>query len=215
MRSGALAVMLVIIGASHARQRPSRPPLSKSSEAQIVFMSPVKVTTLGSRGFELVAMNLDRSNRRQLTDNDRQEFLPHFSPDGRRLVYTLFTTGAYGVPDSRSDVGVYDFETGTEINLTNTGADSYPVWSPDGSRIAFLSMRATPGPRLWMMNADGSEAHEIAGPSGSADDLIWGRHCMVKPQLDSLRRRAKYRRLFQSASGQDPSRRQRAHAGYR
>jgi len=31
-----------------------------------------------------------------------------------------------------------------------------------------------PGPRLWIMNADGSQAHEIAGPSGAADDVLWG-----------------------------------------
>jgi Tol biopolymer transport system component len=121
-------------------------------------------------------MNLDGSNRRQLTDNDRQEFLPHFSPDGTRLIYTMFTAGAYGQPDSASDVGLYDFARRAETNLTKTGKDSYPVWSPDGSRIAFLSLRAgdLPGPRLWIMNADGSQPHEIAGPSGAADDKVWG-----------------------------------------
>ena len=139
-------------------------------------MAPVKASSLGLRGFELVTMNLDGSNRRQLTDNDRQEFLPHFSPDGTRLIYTMFTAGAYGQPDSVTDVGLYDFARRTETNLTRTGKDSYPVWSPDGSRIAFLSQRSgdLPGPRLWIMNADGSQPREIGGPSGAADDKVWG-----------------------------------------
>src|SRR5881409_3578629 len=134
-----------------ARHRPSRPPTVGTSDAQIVFMAPVKVSTMGPRGYELVTMNLDGSNRRQLTDNDRQEFLPHFSPDGSRLAYTTFTSGSYGQPGSQTDVAIYDFTSGTEINLTKTGKDSYPVWSPDGSRIAFLSMRSTtsPGQRIW------------------------------------------------------------------
>src|SRR5215470_11632830 len=66
------------------------------SKAQIVFMAPVKVGLLGSRGYELVTMNLDGSDRRQITDNDQQEFLPHFSPDGTRLVYTKFLIGGFG-----------------------------------------------------------------------------------------------------------------------
>ena len=49
-------------------------------------MAPVKASSLGKRGYELVTMNLDGSNRGQITDNDQQEFLPHFSPDGPRLL---------------------------------------------------------------------------------------------------------------------------------
>ncbi len=172
-----LAAFLVLCAstAGAGRQRSANRPVRQPS-AEIVFMAPVKASTLGIRGFELVAMNLDGTIRRQLTDNDRQEFLPHFSPDGTRLVYTMFSTGGYGESGSQSDVGIYDLARGTEANVTNTGKDSYPVWSPDGSRIAFLSMRdkALPGPRLWIMNADGSQAHELAGPSGAADDEVWG-----------------------------------------
>src|SRR5262245_8616241 len=146
-----------------------------ASKAQIVFMAPVKVSSLGNSGYELVTMNLDGSNRRQITDNDQQEFLPHFSPDGTRLVYTKFSSGAFGEPNSPSDVAVYDFATETEANLTGTGRDSYPVWSPNGSRIAFLrGVLSGPGPELWIMNADGSHAHRVATPTGASDDLRWG-----------------------------------------
>src|SRR5207245_3072697 len=113
--------------------------------------------------------------------NQEQEFLPHFSPDGTRLVYTRFTTGGYGVAGAQHRVTAYDFATGTARDLTDTNTDSYPVWSPDGSRIAFLSTRDTgepgpfnPGPALWVMNADRSGAHEIARPAGGNLDLFWG-----------------------------------------
>jgi Tol biopolymer transport system component len=144
----------------------------------MVYMAPVKSATLGVAGYELSTMDLDGSNRRQLTDNDVQEFLPHFSPDATRLVYTKFTSGAYGQPGAASVVAAYDFATEREILLTAAGKDAYPVWSPDGRRIAFLSSRdlapGQSGPALWMMESDGSNTRRISGPSGAPDDRAWG-----------------------------------------
>jgi dipeptidyl aminopeptidase/acylaminoacyl peptidase len=43
------------------------------------------------------------------------------------------------------------------VRLTNEPAnDDAPAWSPDGSRIAFVSDRSGCGPDLYVMNADGS-----------------------------------------------------------
>ena len=141
-------------------------------QPQIVLMSAVKLE-LGPAGYELVTMDLDGSNRRQLTNNSRQEFLPHFSPDGIRLAYTLFTSGGYGEAGSTSDVVVYDLAARRELNLTNTGRDSYPVWSPDGRRIAFLSAGRN-GADLWVMDADGIDRHLIVEAKGPPDDLTFG-----------------------------------------
>lgn len=153
-----------------------------ASTAQIVFMAPTGSQpvpgSVSPGAWELVVMNLDGTGRKQVTSNEEQEFLPHFSPDGTRLLYTRFTSGGYGVEGSRSRVTVYDFATGSTRDLTGTGNDSYPVWSPDGSKIAFLSTRdrapGRGGPALWVMNADGSDAHEIGHPSGENRDQFWG-----------------------------------------
>ena len=152
------------------------------STAQIVFMAPTAAQsfpeTENPRAWELVVMNLDGTGRKQLTRNQEQEFLPHFSPDGTRLLYTRFTSGGYGVPGSQSRATVYDFATESTRDLTNSGTDSYAVWSPDGSKVAFLSTRGNAPVRsrhaLWVMNADGSDAREIGRPSGDNIDAEWG-----------------------------------------
>jgi Tol biopolymer transport system component len=55
-----------------------------------------------------------------------------WSPDGTRL--------AYATASSPSDIYIYDLNTGTTSNLTNSFAeDRYPTWSPDGTRLIFFS----------------------------------------------------------------------------
>lgn len=149
------------------------------SRAQIVFMAPTGAAPVpggaGAADWEIAVMDLDGSGREQLTHNREQEFLPHFSPDGTRLLYTRFTAGGYGTPNSKHRVTIYDFATRTTRDLTTGDIESYPVWSPDGTRIAFLhDLSSGPGPALWIMNADGSGAHEITRPAGGDFDKVFG-----------------------------------------
>lgn len=142
---------------------------------QIVFMLPTN-----GRGFppgpdnvswEIAVMNLDRSGRRQLTHDGRFHFLPHFSPDGSKILYTTYAVGGYGDPNAQPDVFVYDLATGRETQLTHSGNAVQGVWSLDGQRIAYLSYRKS---ALWIMHADGSHPQLVGQPSGALDDLTWG-----------------------------------------
>ena len=66
-----------------------------------------------------------------------------WSPDGRYIAFT--SKRLRGKEDARStnsDIFLYEVETGKEINITenNRGSDRYPVFSPDGTKIAYQSM---------------------------------------------------------------------------
>jgi dipeptidyl aminopeptidase/acylaminoacyl peptidase len=66
-----------------------------------------------------------------------------WSPDSKLIAYT--TKRLYGKSDAvstNSDIYLYDITSGKEINITegNMGYDRYPVFSPDGSMIAYQSM---------------------------------------------------------------------------
>ena len=66
-----------------------------------------------------------------------------WSPDGKYMAYTTKRlNGKEDAVSTNSDIYLYDIETGKEINISegNKGYDRYPVFSPDGSKIAYQSM---------------------------------------------------------------------------
>lgn len=66
-----------------------------------------------------------------------------WSPDGRLIAYTSKKlNGMADAKSTNSDIYLYDTNTSKEINITegNKGYDRYPVFSPDGSKIAYQSM---------------------------------------------------------------------------
>jgi dipeptidyl aminopeptidase/acylaminoacyl peptidase len=66
-----------------------------------------------------------------------------WSPDSRYIAYTSKRlNGLADAKSTNSDIFLYEIATSKEINITegNRGYDKNPVFSPDGSRIAFQSM---------------------------------------------------------------------------
>ena len=57
--------------------------------------------------------------------------------------------------------------------ITHTGDNSDPVWSPDGTRIAFASYHAGAGNDIWIMRADGSRKIRITYGASAQQDPTW------------------------------------------
>lgn len=66
-----------------------------------------------------------------------------WSPDGKYIAYTCKRlTGKDYAKSTNSDIYLYEVATGKEVNITsgNVGYDRCPVFSPDGTKIAYQSM---------------------------------------------------------------------------
>jgi serine/threonine protein kinase len=92
---------------------------------------------------------------------------PRFSPDGTRLAFTVGVT-ASGV-GADADVWVYGLASGTLSRLTFDGR-AFPVWSPDGRRIAYLDPKRS---MILVKSADGAGAEETIAPR-AADAVVVG-----------------------------------------
>lgn len=94
---------------------------------------------------DLFLLTLETQDVFQLTDDLYSNRHPAWSPDGTRIAFTT-DAGDFSHPEhlqfGPSNLALYDLHSQTTSLLTNTAAhDMTPVWSPDGTWLAFLSDR--------------------------------------------------------------------------
>jgi TolB protein len=132
-----------------------------------------RIVFTSSRGgnFDIYSSNPDGSDRVRLTATpDFQEFSPSSSPDGARIVY-------YGRDGNlfddffQYDIYVMNADGTGQTNLTDSLThDEHPVWSPDGTRIAFVRGFFTD---IWIMNPDGTQPVNLTGTPELSEYAPW------------------------------------------
>jgi WD40-like Beta Propeller Repeat/Divergent InlB B-repeat domain len=115
-------------------------------------------------GGGLFTINLDGSNRRQITEG-AADYGAHWSPGGTELVFARV---------SESDRDLYRVHANGVglVRLTTTPGRSEvgPVWSPDGARIAFAGCPNPVGSSdcgIYLINRDGSGETQVGGVAAS------------------------------------------------
>ena len=139
------------------------------AQARIAFMSD------RDGNWEIYVMDADGGNPRRLTNNRHADLSPSWSPDGKRIVFCSDRDGhPHHIPGwFTSEIYMMDADGGNQQKLTNNPSDDRsPSWSPDGTRIAFMSRRDGNN-EIYVMDADGGNQQKLTNnpdPNGHPND---------------------------------------------
>jgi TolB protein len=124
----------------------------------------------GPPGSLLMTMRPDGTDVQVLPGSVPGDFDPDRSPDGSRFVFANFAANSSRISgfNSFADIVVMNADGTGRVRLTDHfGSVSGPVWSPDGSKIAFASDQ-TGQSEVYVMDADGSDIVRLTSTGGSA-----------------------------------------------
>jgi len=118
---------------------------------------------------EIYIMNADGTGQIRVTNHPDQDLEPKFSPDGSSLV---FWSDRDAVSLGQFEIYLLDLASGTVTRLTdislteNTTQNREPVFSPDGTKIAFTSFRDG-NYDIYLMDADGNNVQQLTTDSAT------------------------------------------------
>ena len=116
---------------------------------------------------QIYIKDIESGNVQRLTFKGQNNTSPAWSPDGRKIAYV-------GIDGNQIDIFVMMLDSGMPVQLTvNAGDNEDPSWSPDGSMLAFTSTREGGVPRIFVMNASGTDQRRLLSLSGKQTQPNW------------------------------------------
>lgn len=144
---------------------PSEPDWSPDG-SQLVFVGG---------DLSLYTLRLSDAATNKITVRRQNASSPDWSPDGDQIVFQGLSTSfnSNGEQNRAAEISTISAQGMDLRDLTNNHEpDTDPVWSPDGTRIAFVSKRDRQSADIFIMSADGTSVRHIV-QAGQEADLSW------------------------------------------
>ena len=124
---------------------------------------------------EIFMINTDGTGNVNLTDSPADDRDARFSPDGTEIVFESYRNLNW-------EIVTMDADGSNQVNITNRPGtdDTDPVWSPDGSHIAYIS-----DGEVWAMTSGGSGEINLTNNPASDGNPTWAPN-NVAPVLEDV-----------------------------
>jgi TolB protein len=109
---------------------------------------------------QIFLMSADGSGAEPLTSQEVRAIHPSWSADSKKVAYC---TDDDLKPPKKNDSDIYAIDLGNRLTtkIITGGVNTYPVWSADGSKMAFRRMLGDTNSEVFVANSDGSGAHNV------------------------------------------------------
>jgi Tol biopolymer transport system component len=117
--------------------------------------------------YDIYVMNADGTHLQNLTDTPQSEWVPVWSPDDQKIVFSSDR-------DGDSEIFMMDRDGSNLVQLTeNDGYDGMPRWSPDGTKLLFDTDRDGGDWDIYIMNIDGSDPRPVTNNTSNDFSASW------------------------------------------
>jgi len=164
---GAVAVTLLLAGCSNG--------ISNGDPAWSPDGSKIAFDSKRGDNLDIWVMNADGSNQIRLTETEAWDESPAWSPDGSKIAFVS------GLGDrGNCDIWVMNADGSNQTRLISSycggpgwSPDAGSAWSPDGSKIAFVSGQQEGEGDICVVNADGSNQINLTNNSAREEGPAW------------------------------------------
>ncbi|MCH8822130.1 MAG: PD40 domain-containing protein [Planctomycetes bacterium] len=117
---------------------------------------------------EIYVMNADGTDPKRLSRNTIRDYTPRSSPDGQRIAFVASIDDKFDSPA----IHIMNSDGSNRIQLTKTRAESAPIWSPDGAKIAFCSRRDGAND-IYLIRPDGTGEQRLTSHPAHDTSITW------------------------------------------
>lgn len=115
-----------------------------SPDGKYIYFNSVR-----SGHMQIWRMNADGTDQTQITNGELNDWFPHLSPDGTQMVFLSYPKEVEGHPENKDVMlRLMSLKDGKITVLARLfggqGTINVPSWSPDGTKIAFVSYALLP-----------------------------------------------------------------------